>query len=326
MKTAVMICNMGGPDSLDEVEPYLLNIFSDPDIIDIPLPEFLRNRFVRWLLRKRGPKIRDIYKKIGGRTPLNNITKQQAEALAVTLNKDKNSSFTVFTAMRYWHPLMEDVWQIILSQDFDKIVVLSLYPFYSTTTTGSMEKLIGRLTVESGVDDNKVCFIDRFGTHPGFIKVMVGQIKSELSAHPEDSYRDLLFSAHSVPMKRIKNGDPYQDEIEQAIAEIKKQLPADLNVHLSYQSKVGPVQWLSPATSDKIEELAANNVKSLLVYPLGFVADNSETIYEIDILYRELAQANGITKYNCIAALNTDQNFVDTLNTIIMARMTENQN
>ena len=322
MKIAVMISNMGGPDSLAAVEPYLTNIFTDPDIIDIPLPTVLRKPFARWLAQKRGPESREIYHQIGGKTPLLAITQQQATALEARLNATGLAQFKVFPAMRYWHPLTEDVWQAILAEGFDKLVVLTLYPFFSSTTTGSLLRLVARLNAKGAFQPDDLWIIDRFGNHPAFIKAMAAQINSWSGDDPDQSlpYLDLLLSAHSIPMRRIKQGDPYRDEIEQAVAALQAQLPPTLRVHLAYQSKIGPVQWLSPATPAKISELAAKGVKNLLVYPLGFVADNSETLYEIGMLYKTQAQQQGIENFVRIDALNTDGLFIEALQTIILEK------
>ena len=312
-KIAVIISNMGGPDSLDAVEPYLYNIFKDRDIIDIPLPEFLRDPLVRWLAKKRAPESREIYEKLGGKTPLTEITSQQARHLQDMLNKSAEVDFEVFPAMRYWYPLLEEVWKQVADQSFDKIVVVSLYPFYSTATSGSLEKLIRRLLQTHPVAEGDLRIINRCGNHPLFISAIGNTIKSVIAANPQIEFRDILFSAHSIPMARIRRGDPYRDEVEEAVRLIQRQLPAELRVHLAYQSKLGPVKWLSPATSDKIDQLAGQGVRNLLVYPLGFVADNSETLYEIGMLYRELAESKGISNYYRIDALNTDERFIQLL-------------
>ncbi len=310
-----MISNMGGPDSLDAVEPYLYNIFSDPDIIDIPLPGFLRKPLVRWISKKRGPESRHIYEQIGGQTPLTEITEHQAALLQNMLNENGADRFDVFSAMRYWHPFIEDQWEKITGGNFDKVIILSLYPFYSTATGGSLINLINRLNAGKIVADEDLLLIDRFGNHPRFIQAMADDINAALSE--DKDCRDVLFSAHSIPMKRIRQGDPYRDEVEAAAEALRKELPERINFHLSYQSKVGPVQWLSPATDETIKALAEQGVKKLIVYPLGFVADNSETIYEIGILYKNLAHENGITDYKFIKALNTNETFIFGLKEII---------
>ncbi|RIK40600.1 MAG: ferrochelatase [Chloroflexi bacterium] len=323
MKIAVIISNMGGPDSLAAVEPYLVNIFSDPDIIDIPLPSPLRMRFVRWFAGRRAAESREIYHQLGGKTPLTAITQQQAELLAARLNATGLASFAVFPAMRYWHPLVEDVWQAVRRQGFDKLVVVTLYPFFSTTTTGSLIRLVNRLNAQGDFPPDDLLIVDRFGDHPAFIRAMAGQIRRALAAAETTGvgYHDLLLSAHSIPMRRIKRGDPYQREIEAAVAALRPHLPPDLRLHLAYQSKIGPIRWLSPATPDKIDELAAAGVKNLLVYPLGFVADNSETLYEINMLYKDQAHARGIENFVCIEALNIDPHLIEALERVVVERL-----
>ncbi|MBN2426295.1 MAG: ferrochelatase, partial [Calditrichaceae bacterium] len=302
---------------LEAVEPYLFNIFNDPDIIDIPFPGFIRKRFARWLAKKRSPESREIYSKIGGKTPLTEITNHQAGLLENALNQEDDHQYKVFPAMRYWHPFVEDVWQEINQSDFTDIVILSLYPFYSTTTAGSLEKLLDRLLMTSRFDKENIRIISRFGNYPGFIDAIVLQIKRIIIEESNIQYNHLLLSPHSIPVKRIKNGDPYKVEIEEAYNLIRAGLP-EIEVHLAYQSKIGPVKWLSPSTPDKITELAQKGVKDLLVYPLGFVADNSETIYEIGMLYKELANKMGIRNFKRIDALNTDEIFIRAMKEIIL--------
>ncbi|HHE55954.1 MAG TPA: ferrochelatase [Caldithrix abyssi] len=319
MKIAVLLANMGGPDSLEAVEPFLTQIFSDPDIIDIPLPEFVRKPLVRWLAKKRAPESRGIYEKLGGKTPLLEITEQQALALKQALSSDTNHRFEVFPAMRYWHPFMEKVWQKIEKQDFDRIVVLSMYPFYSTTTSGSIKNELNRLIQKYNTPPGKVKFIDRFGTHPLFVQSMVELLKENLTQEDRQKPKHVLFSAHSIPIKRINNGDPYFEEVKQAVDLLRAHFPEEeVKFHLSFQSKLGPIEWLSPATDDKIEELASQGIKQLLVFPLGFVADNSETVYEIGMLYQKLAQEKGIEDYRRIEALNVRPMFIEALKQIVL--------
>jgi len=320
MKTAVIISNMGGPHELDAVECYLYNIFMDPDIIDIPLPGFLRRKFIAWFAKKRAPESTEIYRKIGGKTPLTDITYKQAELLDSKLNTNGNSGFKVFAAMRYWYPFVEEVWEKIIKEGYEQLIIVTLYPYYSTTTTGSLVSLINRLNKDKTFPDENITIIDRYGAHPLFIKAMVERINKELN---DTGYKNLMLSAHSIPMKRIKKGDPYRDEIERSVKLIQKQLPNDIKVHLCYQSKVGPIEWLSPQTDEMVVKLAEQGVKDLLVYPLGFVADNSETIYEIGMLYKDLAEQKGITNFKRIDALNTDPIFIDALTDLILTRYKE---
>ena len=313
---AVIICNMGGPDNLEAVKPYLTNIFQDPAILSYPVGQFLRNRLAAMLVKSRLEDSKDIYRLIGGKTPLLEITHQQAVALATRLNSKNKGSFTVIPAMRYWHPFIEDVWEKVAADAFDKIVFVSLYPFYSYTTSGSLLAKVADMKKMYKDTADKTVEVDRFGNHPQFIEAIAGQINDALKSHP--GHKDVLLSAHSIPMRSIKKGDPYRDEIEQSVNRLKQQLPADINLYLAFQSKVGPVDWLGPATDDTIQELAQKGVKKLLVYPLGFVADNSETIYEIGMLYGDLAKEKGIADYIRIDSLNTDPIFVDTLTSLVL--------
>ncbi len=322
MNVAVILVNMGGPDSLEAVEPYLFRIFKDPDIIDIPLPQFLRIPLVRFLARKRAPESQKIYQKIGGKSPLLDITKKQAQALQKELKQQNIHQFQVYTAMRYWHPLLEDVWQTVHQKNYDQIVVLSLYPFFSTTTSGSIINEVRRLK-EKFKTKAEVLLVERFGAHPLFIESMVTHLKQHLPAKAEnDDPLHILFSAHSIPLKRVQRGDPYFDEVKQALELLRKYFPEEqVKFHLAFQSKVGPIAWLSPATPEKIEELASQGVKKLYVFPLGFVAENSETLFEIGMLYRDLALQKGIQQFVRIEALNTQPQFIKALTQIVIEKI-----
>jgi ferrochelatase len=319
MNVAVIISNMGGPDSLEDIEPYLYNIFIDPDIIDIPLPSPLRKRFVRWFARKRAPESTEIYRQIGDKSPLLEITRRQAQLLEASLNEEGTARFQVFPAMRYWHPLVEEVWSRIAAEGFDKLIVVSMYPFYSTTTTGSLLNLVARLNEKGDFGRDDLLFVDRYGDHPAFVNAMAEQI---LRALVKAEIRDrenihLLCSVHSIPERRVKKGDPYRTEVERCVEALRKRLPDNVKIHLSFQSKIGPIKWLEPATPNKIDELAQSGVTELVAYPLGFVADNSETLYEIGILYKNRAHDKGIEHFLRIDALNTDTLFIDALKQII---------
>jgi len=310
---------MGGPDSLDDVEPYLYNIFSDPDIIDIPLPSALRKRFVRWFAHKRAPESTEIYRQIGDKSPLLEITRGQARLLEAALNGNDSASFRVYPAMRYWHPLVEEVWSSIVEEGYDKLIILSLYPFYSTTTTGSLLNLVEKLNRNGDFRDEDLTVIDRFGDHPAFINAMAEQILRALvkaDIHDRETIH-LLCSTHSIPEKRVKKGDPYRAEVERAVEALRNRLPDNVRTHLAFQSKIGPIKWLEPATPDKIDELAQVGITELSTYPLGFVADNSETLYEIGILYKNRAHEKGIEHFLRIDALNTDRLFIDALKQIV---------
>jgi len=323
MKTAVVIANMGGPDSLDCVEDYLTNVFSDPAIIDIPMPGPVRARFARWLAKKRAPKTVGIFEHIGGKTPLTEITRQQAELLEKSLNAAGRGEFRVFPAMRYWHPLLEDVWRDIAAEGCDRLAVVSLFPYYSHAMSGSLFDLVKRLNKNGGFTGGNLVLVERFGSQPAFLKAMAADINAGLAGpeNPRGETAHVILSAHSVPLRSIKKGDPYKGEIEASVDAVKRLLPENVSVHLTYQSKIGPVKWLGPFTTDKIAELAEKGVKRLFVYPLGHVADNSETLYELGMLLKDFALERGIDSYHRIDALNTGPLFIDALTQIVLDRV-----
>lgn len=315
-KTAVIIANMGGPGSLDDVQPYLRNIFSDPAIIDIPLPKKLRIRFATWLAGRRAEKSRLIYERIGGKSPLMEITGQQARALEENLRKNGMDSIEVHSAMRYWHPFLDDIWAELSVKNIQDFIVVSLYPFYSFTTSGSLVNQVENLHDQYGREGSNVTLIDRFGGHPMFINAIVEQISEKLAECDETV--DIILSVHSIPAKSVRRGDPYQEEVEFCFNEVQKQLGDQARLHLSYQSKLGPVRWLEPSTPEMIKKLTGTGIERLWIYPLGFVADNSETLYEINQLYKEQAEEQGVRDFFGFSALNTRPLFIETLTALVM--------
>ncbi len=320
MNIAVILGNMGGPNSLNEVEAFLTNIFRDPAIIDIPAPAVFRHFLARKIAASRLEESKSIYRKLGGKTPLNELAEQQAQALSRLLSKSTEHRFTVYTAMRYWRPLLKDVWAEVRQKEYDKIIFVSMYPFYSTTTTGSFEAFFKRINHHPA--DGQFHFIDRYSDEELFVAAVAEQINDAFeNSNSKDRPKHLLFSAHSIPFKRIRKGDPYEQEVRQAVEKIKALLPPDVHTHLAFQSKVGPVKWLSPATDETIRGLAAQKVEELFVYPLGFVADNSETVYEIGMLYKELAEASGIRYFHRIEALNTHPRYMQLLEKLVLNKI-----
>lgn len=316
---AVILVNMGGPDSLQSVKPYLFNIFSDAAIISLPMPGMLRRPFARLLAAMRCKKSMDIYRQIGGQSPMIEITDVQCQRLESRLNRLKCCRFRVFPAMRYWHPKLEDVWYNVVDQGYQKLIILPLYPFYSTTTSQSIFALIDRLKQNRNAQKSDVMIIRSFGNHPEFIEAVIHQIETALESYPD--IKDILLSAHSIPVKCIEKGDPYLSEITLAFGQLNRHFNGNRRLHLSFQSKLGPLKWLSPTTIDKISEIAAQGVKNLLVYPFGFVSDNSETVYELDIQMKNQALKKGILNYIRVDALNYDNYFIETLHALIMNKL-----
>jgi len=319
----VLLLNLGGPDSLQAVKPFLYNLFSDRQIIKLG-PEFLQKP-IAWLISTtRHKKTEGFYSLIGGKSPILDITNAQAKALEAALNQ--LSVFKVFVGMRYWHPLIEEVIPEIHNAGIRKLIVLSLYPQYSLATTGS--SLSKFKEVASKYKMEAFC-IESWFNHPLYIEALVDVIRKGMDIFPEsmehrakDMEPDIhiLFSAHSLPQKFIDEGDPYVQQIKGTIEEIARRI--EIKWHLSYQSKSGPVKWLEPSTDEKLKELAAKGVRNILVVPISFVSDHIETLYEIDILYRQLAEELGL----CLRrteSLNTHPVFIEAMRDIIMKNVKE---
>ena len=326
MITGVILLNLGGPDSLQAVRPFLYNLFSDRQIIRLG-PPFMQKPLAWLISTLRSKKTENMYSQIGGKSPIFDITKAQAKALEEALNKGSNppfpkggqegitnpsQSFKVYIGMRYWRPFAEDVIAEIFRDGIRKLVGLSLYPQYSVTTSGSS---LSQFREVSSRYDIEIFTADSWHNHPLYIEALVDVIKKGLESFDRlSSNIHVLFSAHSLPQKIIDQGDPYVNQTLETIREIEKHLP--IRWHLSYQSKSGPVKWLEPSTDDKLEELARDGIKNVLVVPISFVSDHIETLYEIDILYKNLAGKLHINLKRT-EALNTHPKFIMALQDIV---------
>lgn len=313
----VLMFNLGGPDSLEAVEPFLKNLFSDPDIIDIPLGKILRQPLARLIARRRAPKVQHIFRLIGGASPILEITRRQASALQTALGETLPAHVRV--AMRYWHPfLKETLLQIPANQ---QVLVLPLFPHYSITTTGSGFNEIQRIIQQEKLDGERFSFIADYHDHPAFIRSWAQLIRETLVQVPADIREriTILFSAHGVPQKVIRRGDPYQRHVEESVRLIMREagLP---NAHLlAYQSKVGPVRWLEPSVEQAFSRLAAEGRDAVLVVPVSFVSEHSETLYELDILLKDIAQDAGIRHYYRVPALNSHPAFIQSLKEVVLS-------
>ncbi|MEO1134697.1 MAG: ferrochelatase [Cyanobacteria bacterium J06639_1] len=312
-KTGILLLNLGGPETQEDVKPFLYNLFSDPEIIRLPVP-WLQKPLASFIATMRSEKSKRNYAEIGGGSPLRRITEAQANALQANLS-DRGHDVPIYIAMRYWHPFTEEVVQQLKSDDIERVVVLPLYPQYSITTSGSSFKLLDELWSR----DPQLAKIERvtissWYDQPDYISSMAAAIASELDTldHPDDAY--VLFSAHGVPESYVQvAGDPYQQEVEGCVRLIWQHLDRPNPYSLSYQSRVGPVKWLQPYTEDALEELGAKGVENLLVVPISFISDHIETLQEIDIEYREVAEEAGVKHFTRVPTLNTDPNFINAL-------------
>ncbi|SNB47254.1 ferrochelatase [Geobacter sp. DSM 9736] len=305
-KTAILLLQMGGPDSLDAVKPFLINLFSDRDIIRIG-PAWLQPVIARFIAWRRAPKVEDYYDKIGGKSPIRELTEAQARALEEVLGPD----YRCFVAMRYWKPSTIEALAAIKREGISRVVALSLYPHYSRATTGSSINELRRVLGEAGVSfDLKI--IDRFYSHTRYIDALEEKIREGLQAFHPLAEVELLFSAHSLPQSFIEEGDPYLSHIQETVRLVMERFQ-DVNHHLSFQSRAGPVKWLEPSTEEMLGHLAAKGTKNLLVVPLSFVSDHIETLYEIDVQLAEEAFKIGYAKFWRSPSLNSSPAFIDCL-------------
>ena len=307
-KYAVVLFNLGGPDSLEAIKPFLFNLFSDHDIFKIPVGQKL---FAKIMSVFRTPAVREKYKRIGGKSPINDWTQLQRSMLQQEL-QEVVAGIDVYAAMRYWHPTIKDIAEKVSKKAFDKIALLPLYPHYSITTTGSSFNEWRR--VYKG-DTGKLTYVyDYFDNHQ-YINALNERIDETILRFPENVRDDiqLLFSAHGLPESIAKQGDPYPEQIDQTIACVMKARHFSHEYHLCFQSKVGPAKWLKPSTDEMIRGLAEKGKKQLLIIPISFVSDHIETLFELDIEYRMIADEVDIKNYIVMKGLNDSKTFVAAL-------------
>jgi ferrochelatase len=315
-KTAVLLLNLGGPDSTDDIEPFLFNLFSDKEIIRFPLSFLLQKFVAKRIASSRAKKVLPRYERIGGKSPINEITKAQALALKEILEEESGGdTYLVEPVMRYWKPYTKDVIDSLIEENCYDIIALPLYPHYSAATTGSSINELKRVLFESGKEFN-VRYVDSFATHAGYIKSLCSRIIDGLNKFDESSDVHVLFSAHSLPVEFIERGDKYCDEIKATIGAVLKQLDIK-KYHLAYQSRSGPVKWLEPATDKTIERLAEEGVKDVLMVPISFVSDHIETLYEIDIMFKEHAHSLGIKNFIRTESFNDSADFINVLKDLV---------
>jgi protoporphyrin/coproporphyrin ferrochelatase len=317
--TAVLLFNLGGPCTLDDVEPFLVNLFSDREIIELPFGAALQPVVARAIAKLRGPSVRRNYARIGGGSPQLWITQQQAAALEDALNAARpgGGRYRVFIAMRYSRPTCEQAIEAIAAAGIRRIVTLTLFPHYSRATTGSSRLEFDRvLSMPAWQSLNfQVTHIDRYAGDPAYLDAMASSMRAAWSAIPAGrrARTVILFSAHGLPQKFIDEGDPYVTDIETTRQGLLDRLNLPNRHVLAYQSRSGPVKWLGPGTEEMLRELGREGVTDVLVTPLSFVSDHIETLYEVDLLFSDVARGAGITGYYRPAALNTSPHFIGAL-------------
>ena len=313
-KTAVLLLQMGGPDSLSAIEPFLYNLFSDRDIIRIG-PAFLQPLIARLIARRRSKKVMEYYKKIGGKSPIRELTEQQAAELEKVLG----DGYRCFVAMRYSKPDTAEALTAIAAEGITNVVALSLYPHYSRATVGSSVNELER-ELKRSATPFKLSTISQFFDHPSYIAALAEKIERGLAGFPDRSRVQLVFSAHGLPQSFIDSGDPYLEHI-QATVRLTMERFERVSHHLAFQSRAGPVKWLEPSTEATIAELAAAGCKQLLMVPISFVSDHIETLYEIDIQYKEEAATLDINDFRRIEALNSSPAFIACLAELVRLKV-----
>ncbi|MDG2989760.1 ferrochelatase [Candidatus Synechococcus calcipolaris G9] len=309
--TGVLLLNLGGPDGPEDVRPFLYNLFSDPEIIRLPFP-WLQKPLAWFISTSRARKSQKNYEEIGGGSPLRRITEEQAAALKTCL-QSRGVDAELYVGMRYWHPFTEEAIAQIKADGIGELVVLPLYPQFSISTSGSSFRLLEALwEKDAQLQAIRYSLVPSWYDAPRYVESMVELIRQELAHCPAET--TIFFSAHGVPRSYVTDaGDPYQDEIEACVALIMAALGPDHPHVLAYQSRVGPVEWLQPYTEDVIIELGAAGAKHLVVVPISFISEHIETLQEIDIEYRELAEESGIETFRRVPALNTYPGFIAAL-------------
>ena len=313
MKKAVILFNLGGPDKLENVQPFLFNLFNDPAILN--LPSFFRFPVAKLIANRRAPTAKKIYEELGGSSPILKLTEEQANALELKLNKDDNlSEYKCFIVMRCWHPRAKDVVKEVINYNPDEVILMPLYPQYSAATSGSSIKEWKDICVKNRfkVRTNTICC---YPTDENFVEAHKNEIVKKIK---DLNNFKLIFSAHGLPEKNIKNGDPYQWQVEQSVDKIVKSLNIkDLDWILSYQSRVGPLKWIGPSTEEIIVENSKLG-KHIVIVPVAFVSEHSETLVELDIEYKELADKNGCKNYSRVPALGTSENYIKAMSNLII--------
>lgn len=312
-RVGVVLFQLGGPDTLEAIEPFLYNLFCDPDIIDFPFARIGRKPLAKLISTTRARKVQHHYATIGGGSPIRRFTEQQALALEAELGS-MGVNARCFVAMRYWHPFTAEAIAKIREAKCDEIVLLPLYPQYSSTTTGSSLNEWARLFC----DDIRVHRVESFFRHGVYLDAVVEKIEEALARFPEPERAEIVFSAHSVPMSVIEKGDPYQQQIEETVELLMERGGWNNRHQLCYQSKVGASRWLQPSLRQTLQDVAGEKIREVCVVPVAFVSDHVETLGEIDHEAREQAARLGITQFEMSAGLNDSPTFIRALGQLVM--------
>ena len=317
-RVGIVLFQLGGPDTLEAIEPFLYNLFCDPDIIDFPFARIGRKPLAKLISTTRARKVQHHYATIGGGSPIRRNTERQAQALETELHRQGMDAHC-FVAMRYWHPFTSEAIEKLRSADCDEIVLLPLYPQYSSTTTGSSLNEWRR----QFRDEVPVHCVETFYRNTLYLDAVVEKVNAALSRFPAPDTPEIVFSAHSVPMSVIEQGDPYRQQIEETV-ELVMQRGGWSNPHrLCYQSKVGASKWLQPSLRQTLQNLAAEKKREICVVPVAFVSDHVETLGEVDHEAREQASRLGIHQFEMSEGLNDSPKFIVALGQLVCAALSQ---
>ena len=317
-RVGVLLLNMGGPDRIESIRPFLHNIFGDRRIIELPggrAGQFLLGRLI---VRRRLREVQENYRRIGGGSPIVRWTTIQMEGLQQQLSTAYDDPPKVGMAMRYWHPFADEALRRLHEADVEHVVGLTLYPHYTQATTGTSEDDLVDARDRLGLD-MPVSFISSWPEHPAYLDLWAAKLKRALEAlEPEVRARvQLVVSAHGLPRKFIERGDPYVEHIRATMTGVLARLEDPPPAHLAFQSRTGPVKWIGPGTEEVIADLAAAGHDALLVWPIAFVSDHIETTYEVDMLFREEAEDAGVRHFRLVPSFNDDPGFWDVLTDLV---------
>ncbi|MFO7765874.1 MAG: ferrochelatase [Pelovirga sp.] len=315
-KHALILLNMGGPDSLEAVRPFLYNLFSDRELIQLPAGAVLQKPFARLISYFRSKKVVENYRAIGGKSPLLEWTQKQATGIADRLG----ANVVPCVAMRYWHPFATEVLTQLKADGVTSATVLSMYPHYTGATTGSSVNDFKR-AVAQVYPELEYRVIEQWHDWAPYLDSLANRIHEGLETFHELMRDDvqILFSAHALPQRFIDRGDPYQQQVEETVKGVMERV-GNYAWSIAYQSRSGPVKWMEPGTEEEITRIAAAGYQSLLMVPVSFVSDHIETLEEIDMEYRELAVSSGIVNFCRAPSLNDHHDFLDAMAALVTSR------
>ncbi len=322
-RTGVLLLQMGGPRSLDEVEPYIQSLFNDPYLVRLPFPvKLFRGPLSRKVARKRAPAVRKQYELIGGSSPNNRVTGEQAASLQHELGDD----FRCYAAMTYTPPRIGTALSQSIEDGCTRWVALSMFPQYCTASTEASFAELRKELKTLGIRPEQVRWVERWGDDAAYLDATADDINEALAKAKENGPGGphLLVSAHGIPVSYVESGDPYVDEVNSSLEGLRQRLPASTPITLAFQSRATPVKWVEPSTIDTLAKLGDEGIRNIVVLPISFVNDHIEPLYEIDIQLEEVAKEHGVENYTRVPVFNVDSRLTSILRDLVLTEVAEN--